>query len=645
MRPFVAGLALLAGSLLTSVRPAASQETRPHPPFSGYTTGTAIHADVLRAGTGGPTLVGAGVAVSAASVGSHGLEAALTDETGRLVQHGVPSGKRSYGRGAAVEATVAGGTPLARSLTVAGVSTEAAPPSAPPGTEELGPIRLPPLVYASAARSQAQPAWSDRTCVIGHPMGLGLGSVADVQLLDVDGQSLPGGAFNRPLLAADAGSPVDRAVTQSRSVTYLSPNADGTFALVSETRQTIAPVTLLRGSPNEVTIEVLGEWVLRAAANGKQGGGTVEYGPAADHGPATPVLRLLHAGQVTELTLQDLLGNPGLRLRLDPLVEIAVGEPPRPITGPGVTTDSSRAAQSSPDGTQAAAAVDVVRVNLLQPAPPGGPRVLQLRLGHMEARADVPAGGVTCRIPVRKDGAPAFVNPGEGFTWTISIPSASDAFDGLRCDLVDLKAVDVARATPGVVFTILSASHGGVVSGDSVTWPDLGRYRPGGRPVVLTVTGRLEPGSARGILSDTVDVTASLDNCSGGLPTPSPSGRPPGAVLRGSFTLAGPTAFPGHQSEIPVPGWPKPPRSRTRDGSAPEVIRSTGRAAARNSPQLAAHEEPSTTPALRRMRLRNRSPDTRGGPSVAIAMLVLVGATVLRRRPGDAEGCQPRPAK
>ncbi|MDQ1497911.1 MAG: hypothetical protein QOI86_1251, partial [Actinomycetota bacterium] len=181
--------------------------------------------------------------------------------------------------------------------------------------------------------------------------------------------------------------------------------------------------------------------------------------------------------------------------------------------------------------------------------------------------------------------------------------------------------------------------HGGVVSGDSVTWPELGRYRPGGHPVVVTVTGRLEPGSARGILSDTVEVTASLDNCSGGLPNPPPSDRPPGAVLRGSFTLVGPTALPGRQPEIPVPGWPKPPRSTTGDRSAPGVAGSTGRAAARISPQLAAHAEPSVNPPLP----RNRSHDARGGPSAAaIAIVVLVGASVLRRRPGNAERCPRR---
>jgi hypothetical protein len=159
----------------------------------------------------------------------------------------------------------------------------------------------------------------------------------------------------------------------------------------------------------------------------------------------------------------------------------------------------------------------------------------------MEASAEVPAGGIGCRIPVRKAGAPTFVNPGDAFRWTISIPSAADDFDGLSCDLVALSALDRARATPGVLFTILSASDGGIIDGDTVRWTDLGRYRPGSPPIVLTITGRVAPDSARGVLRDTVEVGASLDSCRAGVPTPSPGGGTNGVVMRGAFTLDGPT--------------------------------------------------------------------------------------------------------
>jgi hypothetical protein len=344
-------------------------------------------------------------------------------------------------------------------------------------------------------------------------------------------------------VAAGAGNPTDRAVSQSRSFTYLEPNPDGTFALVGETRQTIAPVTLFRGTAAEVTIEVLGEWILRATARGTRDGATVDYAPAGA-GPDTPVLRLVHGGAVTELTLQQFLGAGGLHLSAGPLVDVVVGERPRAIAARAREADTARPPErAADDGTRAAGAVDIVRVSLLQPAPPGGPRAFELRLGHMEASAEVPAGGIGCRIPVRKVGAPAFVNPGETFRWTISIPSAADDFDGLSCDLVGLSARDRARATPGVLFTILSASDGGIIDGDTVRWADLGRYRPGSKPIVLTVTGRVAPESARGVLRDTVDVGASLDSCRAGVAAPSP-GSGTGAAMRGAFTLDGPTVRP-----------------------------------------------------------------------------------------------------
>ena len=40
----------------------------------------------------------------------------------------------------------------------------------------------------------------------------------------------------------------------------------GRLGLQSETRQTIAPVTFFKGAPFQFTVELLGEWVLRAFA-------------------------------------------------------------------------------------------------------------------------------------------------------------------------------------------------------------------------------------------------------------------------------------------------------------------------------------------------------------------------------------------
>jgi hypothetical protein len=70
------------------------------------------------------------------------------------------------------------------------------------------------------------------------------------------------------------------------------------------------------------------------------------------------------------------------------MAEIAIGEPPRAIGGAAGSSPTASA-----DGTRAAAAVDVVRVRAL----PGAPAELaDLRVGHMEASAEVPSGGIDC---------------------------------------------------------------------------------------------------------------------------------------------------------------------------------------------------------------------------------------------------------
>jgi hypothetical protein len=643
VRAFIAGVVLFTSLLIpVGTAPAQQAELRSGSPFSAFATGTAIHAEVLRAAVGGPTLVSAGVALSTASAASEGLATSISDETGRVVQPSRGAGKKSYGRGTGLEVAIGGGTALGLGLNLAGVAEAAAPPTAPLLSNGLGPISIDPLVYASLVRGEARPAWSDDTCVIGRPSAFGLGYVADAQVLNLGGPG-PGGSFAQPLVAADAGNP-ERTVTQSRSFTYLEPNPDGSFAVVSETRQTIAPVTLFRGTPNELTIEVLGEWALRATAGGKPGGAKVQYGPAVRGGPATPVLRIIHPGGVIELTLQQILGPEGLRLSVGPLVGVAVAEPPRPIAAPGRDVDIAARRRASADGTQAAAAVDVVRVSLLQPVPSGGPRLVELRLGHMEARSEVPRGGVGCRIPVRKDGAPTLVEPGDGFTWTISIPSAADAFDGLSCDLVGVNAVDTARGTPGTFFTILSASSGGVIDGHTVSWGNLGRYHPGDPPIVLTIVGRVEPESARGVLTDTVEVGASLDNCVAGVDTPPLVNRTNGLALRGAFTLEGPAVRPHGQPASTIRGLPSGSRSPSpsgpgdRRGQAFPLQVPPARVGLANldgpMPVLAA---PATVPAKAvRPETGVRRPDTlrRAWPTLALAA---VGVFVLRVTPLRAE--------
>jgi hypothetical protein len=510
------GLLLLFG---TATPAAAAPGDVPTTAFSGYSTGSVIHADALQAATDGPRLVDAEVAFSGAAVASAGFAAPIHNELAQAVLPTNQLGRKAYGRGTGLEAgtgTTLPNDPDRHQVVVAGVAEAAAPPNSPMVTKELSPVLASPLAYASLVRGQAQPVFGDEACVLGQPISYGLGYAADAQLLNA-GQTTGEGSFSQPMVAADVGDPIDRTVSQSKSFTYLAANGDGTFGLVSETRQTLAPVTFFKGAPNEVTIEVLGEFVFRAIATGKPGGARIDYAPDGSPTPTTPVVRFLRPGEApSEVTFQQMFGKEGFTTPPNPSVSLALGEDPRAIAAPGRWADPNSVPDLAGDGTRAASAVDVVRLTLPNPAPADAPRALEVRIGHMEARAAVPTGGIRCPLPVRKATNPDLVMAGEPFTWTISIPPRAESLIGLACDLIGVSATDTSSAEPGVEYTLESASDGGVVSGKTVTWSNLGNYHPGDPPILVTISGQVAPNSLSGVLNDTVDVTAALGKCTGG---------------------------------------------------------------------------------------------------------------------------------
>jgi LPXTG-motif cell wall-anchored protein len=228
-----------------------------------------------------------------------------------------------------------------------------------------------------------------------------------------------------------------------------------------------------------------------------------------------------------------------------------------------------------------------VRVNLLQPDATGGLHALDLRIGHEEAKAQVPAGGIICHIPVNKTAFPDPVIAGSGassstpascaaypgcFTWTISIPTDAHSLDGLACDLVHIKVDDVASVKEAPdphhppKFTIISASNGGVVQGDSVSWADVGSYHPGNPPIQLVISGSVPADSGPGLLEDIVNVSAGLGNCTGGTQGSELLGNARlvgtaltnsnaatgNSLVRGQFTLEGPHVQAG--AELPRTG-------------------------------------------------------------------------------------------
>src|SRR5438105_1754301 len=343
----------------------------------------------------------------------------------------------------------------------------------------------------------------------------------------------PGSVLVRDLLGgviSTTARPPFRELSQSAATTRIVPGSEpGRLGLKSETRQTIAPVTFFRGTPAQFSVEVLGEWALRAIADGAKG--SVSYGPLAAS-PETPVLRVLgdHGQVLGQLTTQQLLGQKGLEIVIPGVAEVVLGEDPRAIGGDAASSATVQA-------TQASAAVDVVRVKLL------GGALADVRVGHMEAAVSVPAAGVQCPAVkvVHTVDKPA-VSPGQDFIYTVTVTNPND------CDLTHLKLVETPSGNPATVkFTFLSISPtAGDVSATAATWPDLGPLGAG-ETKTFTIRIKVLPDSSPGKLvalavanavcppapQPTVDVRPPFP-----LPTgPSPDGIPVG----GSAPVDGPT--------------------------------------------------------------------------------------------------------
>lgn len=526
----------LAALLLVTIGMQASAQTGGT--FQAHATSTAVHADAFRTDDG--RLLDVEVSFSGASINSAGYASALRNEVGRIVSPA--SGRaRSAARGAALEAGLNVGNDADNQLIVAG-KAESFAPGGEESVKEIGPLKAAPLAWASLLTGRANALYAGNQCVLGDDASRGASSVLDLQVLET-GETAEDGRLGSPLLALDANDP-RRAVVSSVSRTRFVAQTDSASkplgtntGLMSETRLTIAPVTFFEGSEREVTIEVLGEWVLRAVATGAPGGAWVHYGPA-DASPETPVLRVIRSGEVQNiLTLQDVLGDAGRQIVIPGLGEIAVGEDARAIGG----EFGSKPAVSG-NGTRASAAADVVRIRLLTDS-----GVADVRLGHMEAAAAVPAGGIACSIPVTKTPNPASVSVGNPFVTDITITNPYE------CDLQNVAATDEITTEGAARYRVNSTTDAGVYSGGDasgvIDWGSLGTIDAGkSKKISAGFTATDGPGR----IVDTVSVTGTcgVDTATGTATVQvQVTGTATATVPVGSRVL-------GVRSELPATGVP-----------------------------------------------------------------------------------------
>ena len=462
--------------------------------YGGYSSGEIAHAVVLS--TEDAELARVDLAQSAAGVGvGQGLVDVDTLESKILFAD--PAGKNAYGHGAGLNVGIGGapGTPPAGTLALA----EALSP--PPSADEDTVIEIPdnPLVTAGVlnATAQANTTTVASACLTGTEtlISEGTASAADAALL-----TPPGG---EPVISTEPGQ-----VSESISQNVLVPLGGGKFGLSTVTTQTVAPITLLGGTPAAVRIEVLRNIQLRATATGSPGGADVFYGfveedgtPVAD---TTPVLRLtVGTAEAVELTSQQVLGGEGLQLQLGVIDVIIGGNAEQVIeaadgTAAFGTSDFIRitAPGTVPTGTDPvladgplapigdaldqvvgglAAITDPIRDALIA----AGLTAADIRLLHMEALATVPVGGIDCtpEDPMRnafKDVSAFSVATGSTFDYTIRVPN-----DGTT-PLTNVRVVDTVNTPAGAPPLEFVSSDPAPASRTANTFTfELGTIEPG----------------------------------------------------------------------------------------------------------------------------------------------------------------------
>jgi hypothetical protein len=492
--------------------------------YAGYGTGTAFSSDA--------ELSGVKVAVEKAfSSAAYGSEA-LPGRSDEIDRPATPALSAGHGFGAASAADIGEGEDR---VDLPDDISASAPPNGDEKDGEVADLRLLPLLHADLLRTRAAARTAGTGCVIGSDLASGR---ATALRSDVPGE--PDDA-ERPLFTISGDHPA-RAVTESRSRVGLLPPATkdtARFGIFSETRQTIAPVTFLKGTPNEVTVEVAGEWVLRVASDGKVP--SFSYGPEVDD-PQTAVLRIDRRGNDNDvvLTAQDITDSRGGENLSTPGVEeFIIGEPARVIGG-----DTGSSPLATP--TRVSAAVDVLR--LLIPDDREADGLAEVVVGHMEAAVALPDGGISCPgIAMAKEVSSARVEPGEDFTWTLTVANPNN------CLLERLSLVDTVTSTGAVRYEITDTDPNPTRrDGDTLTFAGFRPLRMG-ESFKVTVRARVDKESGTGRFTNGV---VSAGACGTEQAEP--------VILTGNVTLNAPEVTGSNR--LPV-AFARPPASSASPGA------------------------------------------------------------------------------
>jgi uncharacterized repeat protein (TIGR01451 family) len=512
----VGAVGLLAGG------PASAQTSAASANYNGYASGAVVHAGVL---PGGPTtLAEIDQAYAGAAANSQGFTSQIDSKINTVIQ-AADASKKSGARGSGIELGIGQTNPIA---TASALLAQKAIATAPPNSgliDNKVNLALDPVVNATLAEGRAQANWNtdpqgNNGCVLGQDVSNGFGHLANATAVGSPSPS-----------ASLVNAPGELSTT---SHLRLVPQTDATGAtvgggtgvgLMSENIQTYAPIALLGGA---ITVTVVGPIHLRAVATGVPGQAYMQYGPPDGTPGTTPILTIATAGGVPAaiITAQQLLGAQGLTIPLG-IATITVATPPHALGGAGAPVAAA-------DGTSVSGEVDLVRVS--------APNIADIAVGHMEATATVPAGGILCQVDVSKEAQPDKVNPGDTFNYIIHVHNPHS------CTLTGVKVVDTVTGTSGVRFSILGEDpKADSATSSTLTWNDIGPLAPGATKD-LVVHMKVASNSGGGTFTEKANVTAScaIANAQGSSTIAVPAA--------GSATIQLPTISGGTGKALPVTG-------------------------------------------------------------------------------------------
>lgn len=408
--------------------------------FGGTASAQLVHLDALDVP---PTIDLANASVAPAT--------AAVDSTG-----GLSGGAQSQAKATNLDVNLLNNAIPLDNLLVSASQT-APPDHASPTTNQLLSLPANPLLDATVARATAQArAIPAGGCpAVGQPIATSSSELADASVIN---GAL--GSSGSALVALDNSQ--GATVNATGSVELHTVPGQATDGVVSTATTQLTAVTLFRGTPQELTINVVAPPTITAIATGRAGGASVSY--------SEPILQIVQGGKVIG-TLDS--KNLDFTLPLG-LGSLSLG------TLTGVT--------QSADGTQAAGNAVLLNLAIGGPGTPL-PSLVNLSIAPLSASATVPTGGVACPGPgpstnplaeVHKDLSAAVAYPSTPFQYVVAVPNRG------TCTLQNVVATDTVTGPAG--STISATSPTATVSGLQATWT-VGTLAPNQTDdLLLTVT-------------------------------------------------------------------------------------------------------------------------------------------------------------